>query len=182
MTVSLTWATTNGGAAISSTVDHGSQSVGNNTTAVTLFLSHDGENPIRNCKLYIAEKSGTYSGSASATYDRNEMIEWGDNATEAGFGGVQINMDAENSFPAAAWGIYTQKDANGKGYTFRTEVGDEKANGVTLLSYTGASSDGVIDAGDSPDVSFQCRIKIPTNEAAVGTRQFDLKLVFTYTS
>lgn len=181
MSISITFSSANGGSAISEPLDHGDAASGSNTTAQTIYVRHDGNNPITKCKLFLAEKSGAYSGSATAAADKTELIGWGDNLTSGTFGGIQFNFDAAGSFPSSAWGTVTSKSPT-NGSTVRTGVGDSQADGVLITSASGASSDGVIDNGSSPNVRFQMRAKVPSSGAGTGIRQFDIGLAFSYTS
>ena len=188
MAVNITWSATNGGSALSealdgggSGVDHGIDSNGTILTARTIYIKHDGVNPITNCGFYIAEYSGVYGGAASVSADKNELIAWGDGSTEDSFGGFQINMDAVGSFPSSAWPTYTNKLPT-NGSAFYTGRGDDVANKIPLVSNMGLDNPAAIQVGTSPNVRFQCRIAIPQDEDTTGVRQFDHKLRFTFTS
>lgn len=176
----ITWSATNGGVVIEE-VDHGSGAAGSSLTASTIHIRHNGENDIRNCKIFLGEKSDTYTGDATATQDMTELLAWGDAMVAASFGGIQLNFDAEGGFPESAWGTVTNKDpTNGK--TVRTGTGDSATNGLILPVVTGCSTAGQVPTGDAPNVRFQVRAKIPTSESVLGERQFDLKLRYTFTS
>jgi hypothetical protein len=184
MTVSITWSSTAGGAGIAS-LNHGTSANGNNTTAQEIFIRHNGVNPITACGFYFAQKSGSYTGSATAADDFTEMIAWGDDNDTADFGGIQINMDKEGSFSGGStWGMSeAQKTSvDNLKFTVRTGVGNSLANAVTLSEKmgTGMTTNGEIPA--STNVSFQLRIKVPSSENVAGTRQFDQVLKYTYTS
>lgn len=180
MSISVTFSSTSGGLAISEPLSHGSKGAGNSTTAQTIFLRHDGNNPITNCKLYIKQKSGSYTGARTAAQDLALLLAWGDVSTEVGFGGLQFNFDAAGSFPAGSWGTYSDKDPS-NGYTARTGVADSAANGLLIPTAAGVSSPGVVVIGTTPGVSFQVRLKIPSG-AGLGIVQFDLGLSFDYVS
>lgn len=185
MAVSITWSSIAGGSGLSS-LSHGSSANGENTTAQQLYLRHDGLNAITGCKFYFSQKSGSYTGGASAADDYAELLEWGAAADAGDFGGIQINMDAINSFSGgASWGMSESQKSSLDGYKFtvRTGTADTSGNGVTLSKNMSSSmtSDGEIPAGVN-DSTFQIRFKVPTNEATTGTRQVDQVLVFSYTS
>ena len=177
----VTWSLTNGGAAITSEVDHGSAANGSELSAQTYYLRHDGTDPITNVKLYITRVTGTYSGSATAISDIAELLAWGDGSTALGFGGVQFNMNAAGGFPESSWSTYDAKSPTG-GAAARTGVGDSAANGITLSSLSGATADGTIQTGSSPNVRFQVRGAIPSAEDTLGERKWNLAVSFDYTS
>lgn len=179
MTVNITWSLTAGGVAITDDVDHGNGSNGQTLTAQTIFMRHDGSNPITGCALYIREYSGTYIGGASAALDFAEILGWGDASTASAFGGFQVNMNATGSFPAAAWPAYSSKSPT-NGYACRTGVADSVGTAVAVSTAMGAAASGTINA--SSNVSFQCRMQFPTDEDVIGVRQIDQVLVYTYTS
>jgi hypothetical protein len=159
----------------------GSGGSGTTLTPTRLFIRHNGLNSITNCKLYIGEKSGSYTGAATAAADKAELLGWGDKNTSNSFGGIQLNFDQVNNFPAGEWGTFDSKDKT-YGRTIRTAMGDKKENGIIIPTQAGCPFAGVIPAGNTPGVSFQLRVKIPTDEGTTGKREFDLKLRYTYTS
>jgi len=180
MAVNITWKSPPAGTTITS-VDHGSGVNGDTLTAVEIGISHDGTNPITNCKFYIAEKSGTYSGDQTAAADLAELIGWGDESLEDDFGGFQVNMDQVSSYPAGSWPTYASKQPT-YGSAFFTNIGDSAANGITLKATMDATMtvDGTVPAG--VEAKFECRLHIPTSAGSPGVRQFDQKLRYTYTS
>lgn len=184
MAVSIIWSSTNGGSAITE-VDHSSSASGSETTEQEIFVRHDGVNGISNCGLYIVEKSGTYSGDNSAAADIAEILGWGDSDVAADFGGFEINMDKINAW-AGGWPTYDEKSGGVSGSsfnTFRTGVGDSADNKILLHVNMGLSvSEGVLQSGDAPGVSFQCRIAVPSSVTTTGIRQFEQRLRYTYTS
>jgi len=181
MAITVTWSSTDGGSAISEPLNHGSAAAGNILTAQTIFLAHNGTSPITGCVFYIEEKSGTYGGAATPSADLAELLGWGDDSTANGYGGYQLNMDANGSFPALSFPVFNNKQRN-QSVTFLTGVGDSPANGVPLPTTMGLTNAQEIPIGTSPGISFQCRIQIPTDEGVAGIRQFDQKLRFTFTS
>ena len=174
--VNVTWSLINNGPQVPSFIDHGDISNGQTTTPVTLYLRHDGINPITNVGLYVREFSGTYSGSLSGTDDLLEIRSWGDGVTALTFGGFQF------SFNSSTWpSSYTSKDTPTTAYTYRTGVGDSELKAITLDSTATGGSSGVIAAGNTT-THFQVRIQVPSSVDIVGTRQWDLTTVFTYTT
>lgn len=168
-------------------INHSTVEAGNETTAKTVYVSLSGaNNPVNNFRLYLDAKSGTYSGSKTAAEDKTEIIGWGDGNTAAAFGGVQFNFlkTSDPSFPSSGWGTYDSKSPTG-GTTIRTGVGDSLANAILLSTTAGLL---VSTAGHIPkdvttsDIAFQMRIKVPSSVATLGTRQFDIKAAFSYTS
>lgn len=185
MAVLITWSTTAGGAGITN-VNHGTSANGSNTSAQQVYIRHDGVNEITGCAFYFAQKSGSYTGSFTASTDFNELLAWGDGNTASAFGGVQINMDAEGSFSGGAtWGMSEAQKTSTDGYKFtlRTGTGDNISNAVTLSEKMSASMsvNGTIPAGVNT-ATFQIRVKVPTDEDTAGTRQFDQVLKYTYTT
>jgi len=188
--VSIIWSTSNGGDAIAAIVDHGNSSNGDTTSAQELFIRHDGDNSITNTKLYIRAVSGTYSGTLTAVADLAEILSWGDQSTEAAFGGLQCNFLATSSYATSGWPTYSSKDQTDeegddiiyRGFVHRTGVGDNETNAVDIPTTAGATAAGEIQAGSTPNVRFQMRMQIPAAEGTVGIRQWDSVLTYSYTS
>jgi hypothetical protein len=181
MSVAITFSYSNGGAAISSDVDHGNTSNGLTTSGTEIYIRHDGLLAITAAKLYIRAYSGTYSGGASANLDFLELLAWGDAIASNTFGGFQVNMNATEAYPAADWPVYTDKDRT-HGYVCRTGTADSAGNGVLLSTGTGVTTAGQVPTGAAPNIRFKVRVQIPTAEDTVGIRQWDQCLVFNYTS
>jgi hypothetical protein len=180
MAVNITWSSTNGGVAMSDPLDHGSGGNGTTLSSATIYIEHNGTNQLTNCGFYIGEKSGTYTGSFSPSIDLAEILAWGDGSANS-YGGLQINMDAVGDFPSGAWPIAADKQPT-NGNTFLTGVGDTPDNKILLAVSMGLNNVGVIPSGTAPNVRFQSRIQIPTDEDTTGTREFDQKIRFTFTS
>jgi len=182
VTVSIIWSETDDGSAISDPLDHGQKAAGQTTVEKTIWVRHDGDYSITNCKFWVGEYSASYSGGASAASDLAELIAWADDTDTDDFGGLMIHMDAAGSF-ASSWPAVGSKDPVNTGL-FRTGVGDSAANGIVLATEMSSamSTDGTIPINASPNPSFKARIQVPTNEGTVGIRQFDMKLRFTYSS
>lgn len=185
MAVSITWSATAGGTAITN-VNHGNAANGAVTSAQQVYIRHDGTNPITGCSFYFGQKTGSYTGSFNAAADFTEIRAWGDGGTANAFGGVQVNMDAEGGFSGgASWDMSESQKTSTDGYKFtmRTGTADVTGNSVDLSEKMSASMsvDGTIPNGIT-NVTFQIRIKIPTDEDTAGIRQFDQVLKFTYTS
>jgi len=178
--VDITWSLTNGGAALS-TLSHGNVSNGQDTTAQEVFLRHNGSNSITSCGLYVREYSGTYTGGASASADLAEILGWGDQSTLAGFGGFHLNLNAVGGYPSSDWPTYSSKSPT-NGEAVRTGVGDSVGNAITITTATGATADGTIQAGASPNVRLQMRVRIPADEDTTGVRMWDTVLTYNYTS
>ena len=180
MTVAIIWSTTDSGSAISDPLDHGSDAAGATLVEQEIFLRHDGINPITDAGFYVAEKSGVYSGAASAALDLAELLAWGFGITVTAFGGILLNMDATGGY-TGLWSTFSVK--SGSTYNvFRTSVGDSAANKIILSMGMGLIEDGVVPAGSSPNVRFKMRIQLPTDEGVSGTRQVDQRLRYAYTS
>lgn len=190
MSVQIVWSLTNGGSSLDEPIDHGDNTSGNTLTPKTIYIRHTGDNPITSCAFFVRPYTGTYSGDATATDDFNEIIAWGDDVDAGDFGGFQINMnaDATPSFPAASWPTLANKTTvDTLGETFRSGTGHgvSEAEAVPLqkeMYNTAGGVDGEIPTGTAPNVRFQARIVVPTNEAVSGVRLFEQVLKFTYTS
>jgi hypothetical protein len=159
MSVNITWSLTDGGADIVDPLDHGSAAPGN-TLESDLYISHDGDNAIKNCKFFLQEYSGTYTGSDSAANDLSTILGFGDSTTATKFGGFMINQDATGSF-AGTWPTYDDHDQS-YASVMRNNMGDSLANGVTLISRcsSGMVTDGVIPASCSPTPHIKTRIVV----------------------
>lgn len=177
----IIWSLTNGGPSITTSLDHGGTSNGDETATQEIFIRHTFTNPITAAKLFIRELSTTYTGAFTAPVDINELLAWGGKSTANGFGGYLINMNATNSYPAASWPTYSSKSPT-SGFVCRTGVGDSELNGIQLDTNAGCPSNGVIPAGIGPNVRFSIKVAAPPEEDTVGERQFETALVFTYTS
>lgn len=180
MTVAIIWSLTNSGTAITE-VDHGGALNGADTVGVELFVRHDGVNEITDVGFYLAEFAGTYVGHATAAADLAEVLGWGDNSTEDGFGGWLLNFLATTVYPESGWPLYSSKSPGG-GFVIRTGVGDSEANAITLPLTSGASIAGEILAGVSPNVRFKVKNRIPADVSVAGVRQFRFIMRYTYTS
>ena len=174
MVVTVTWSDTAGSAAaVSSPVNWGNITNGTQSTAMDLYLWHDGANEITSCGFYVQAYSGTgYSGSAGTAADYSELIAWGDTSTGTGDstddGGFWINQTAA-AFPAGGWQVFcSTAGVSGTEITLATEAMD---TGVTV---------GQLDAGDEAHV--QVKVAVPSYEDTAGTRAFDSCLKYTYTS
>jgi len=182
MTVQITWKELD--VAITY-LNHGDVGAGNNSLVRTVFIEHDGENQITNCRLWIDVKSGTYGGDATPAADLAEILEWGDAAVADDFGGLAVNMDAAGSFPGGKWPTASVKYSDDYS-AFYTGRGDTPDNGlllhVNMNSTPAMPGNGVIPADCTTWPSFACRLRVPSNEGTTGVRQFEQKLRFTYTS
>ena len=181
MAVEITWSLTNGGAAIAATLDHGSKSNGEVSTANEVHVRHDHTSNIVNAGVYARAYSGVYTGTFAAATDFAELLAWGDGATADAFGGLQWNFLATSSYASTGWPTQASKSPAG-GLAIRTGVGDSIGNAFTIPTTTGATGAGEIQTGSSPNVRFQIRVQVPTDEDTVGIRQWDQALTFTYTT
>ncbi len=184
MSITVVWSSTSGGSAIAAPLSHGTGlRQGTSSAYQTIHLRHNGANPITSCGIYLQPYTGTYTGDFTAAADKAELLEWGDGITAQTFGGIQLNMNASGSFPDASWPILSDKTtSDGKGFTIRSGVGDSSTNPITIHSATGATSSGTLQAGSSPNISFQMRLVIPQSEDTSGSRIFELILTYTSTT
>lgn len=183
MTVSIVWSLSNGGSAVDEPVDLGDIGVGQNSTALQVFVAHTGEEPITNCALYMGEYTDTYGGDAGAIADYSSLIEWGNSPSAGGYGGLAVNFDAEGSF-ASSWPSFGDSSpSHGLSHMLRSGVGDTFGNAIMFPPE--ASSEmtvsGVIPAEMTNWPSFQLRLAVPSDESSA-LRQMELRLRFIYTS
>jgi hypothetical protein len=184
MAISVTFSSSNGGLGLSAPVDHGNIANGSTTTPQTIYIRHDGVNPITSTTVFCTSVDNSeYAGSFTAAGDKTELLAWGNAGASGDFGGIQFNFNASGSFPGSSWPTFSNKTTvDGFGYTIRTGVGDSSSNGIAIPSAAGASSLGTIQAGASPNVRFSVRIVVPENEDIVGIRQFRMSMSYNYTS
>jgi hypothetical protein len=184
MAISLVFSSTNGGVGLGAPVDHGNIANGSSTSATTIYVRHNGINPITSVTLYCASvDTGEYTGDATAANDFAELLAWGNAAASGDFGGSQVNFNASASFPNSSWPTFANKSTvDGFGYTIRSGIGDSSGSGIAIPTATGATSLGTIQAGASPNVRFQMRVVVPQNEDTLGIRQFRTSFSFNYTS
>ncbi len=184
MAITITFSTTNGGASIASPVNFGNVANGATTADQTIYIRHNGTNPITGVGLYLdVADPGTYAGDFTAVNDKLELLLWGDALGAPGFGGYEINLNATASFPPLSWPTLTNKTTvDTLGYVIRNGVGDSLSNLISLPTSTGATSSGTIQTGASPNVRFKARVVIPSSVAILGVRQFKLKIAYNYTS
>lgn len=184
MAVNIYWASDDAGAPLEQAYDHGDVAAGAASSDTTVYIYHDGATALNSCKLYLAPKSGLYEGDVSALEDFQELLDWGDGADSDAFGGVLVNMNATGSW-ASGWATWDAKSPT-YGFVCRTGVADNEANAQTVLSQTGATSDGVIQSnppnGYGINVRLQVRVEVPADESTLGDRQFDLVLSYSVTS
>lgn len=181
--VNVIWSLSNGGSSITSTINHGNVSNGQKTSVQTIYIRHDGSSQITDVGFYIRQFSGTYSGQRTPVSDINEILSWGNQTLESAFGGFQINMNAVDGFPLSSWSLYNSKEPDsGKGNVFRSGIGDSEGNAIELKSSSGSVADSTIQSGNAPNVRFQIRIEVPSDETDLGIRQFDQIVRYNFTS
>jgi len=184
--IEIIWSKTNGGLGLDEPVDHGDNATSNTLNPTVIFVRHTGENPITDCSLYLRPLAATtYGGDFLPIDDFNEIIAAGDSVTASGFGGFQINQNAINSFPSGSWPVFTDKTSpDGLGDTFRSGFGNVSTSGIDLLTetYSASGVNGEIPTGTAPNVRFQMRVVVPTEEDVPGVRQWESVLKFTFTS
>lgn len=163
MTVSITWSESQGGTAISSPLSWGNIANGSNSID-DLYIRHDGTEKIYDCGFYIQAYTGSYTGTFDAATDYAELLTWG--ADDAS--GVSICQDAD-----AATTYVTCKTGRGTSAVPQALTADSKypAGGGTAEE---------IQTGE--EAWIKVKIAVPAAEGDAGTRQFDLCLVYTYTS
>lgn len=162
-------------------VSLGNLSNGDTGSGQELFVRQDGATSLTNCGLFVRAYSGSYTGAKSASLDFEELLAWGDASASADFGGIQLNLNATGSYPTSAWPTVSSKSPTG-GRVVRTGVGDSEANAILIPTTTGATAEGTLQAGSSPNVRFKIRIVVPTNETQTGDRLFDVLMTFSTTS
>jgi len=184
MSVNITWSDSNGGLSYDEPVVHGvAVAQGDNTTAKTIYLNHDGASVITGCGIYLRAKQSSYGGDATADADLAELLAWGDDVDADDWGGACINLNATGSFAEASWPTLANKTTvDTYGYNIRTGVGDSSSTTIPIKTVTGASVSGEIPIGSNPNVRFQMRINVPTTVGSSGTREFETVLKYTATS
>lgn len=184
MPVVVIFSSSNGGSSITEPLSYGNISNGSNSSNQTIYVRHTGVNPITAAAFYVeAVDAGSYGGDFTSAADKAELLSWGNASAANDFGGVQFNQNALGGFPGASWPTFANKTTiDGYGHTVRTGIGDSSTNPLTVLTTTGATANGTIQAGASPNVRFQARIVVPTSEATLGVRQFNFALTFTSTT
>lgn len=151
----------------------GTMAPGAASSALDLYISHDGVAKIEDVKLYILPyAAGVYRGTRTAQDDFDDTIDWGDTSYPAvSGGGLYLNMDHVGGF-AADYAV------------FRTGYGDSLANAITLDSdslSTGTGVDGEIPA--LGEAHIKLRVDIPAGyTGSAGTMYVDLLIDYTSTS
>lgn len=143
-------------------INHGNVANGKETQPEDIYIRHDGNNEITDCKFYFQEFTGIYDGEQTASLDFSELVAWGDADASKGF---LIDVDHD--------GVYD--------YNLRTGQMDSVANAVALddSSAGGTNPD---DIGVSGEGHIKLKIAIPSNEDVSGVRQLDFLMFFSYTS
>ena len=169
MVVSVIFSRISSGAAINdalqgddSGINHGNVANGAETYPEDIYIRHDGNNEITDCKFYCQQFTGDYDGAQTAALDFTEIKAWGDAGATDGFL-IDVNHDS----------IYE--------YNLRTGQFDELANAVALddSSAGGTNSD---DIGVSGEAHIKLKIVVPASENVPGVRQLDFLMAYSYTS
>lgn len=160
MPVSLTFSATTGGSAISTPYDFGDVANGAQSSALSLYIRHDGANPITSCGFFIAAYGGSgYDGNAGVNADYDEIIGWGDDDE-----GLQIGQDgAAPSYVSC-----------------KTNSGDTSDNAIALTTDSGVNEAPDMNAGS--EAYIKARVSVPAAEATAGVRYAQLHMKFSYTS
>ena len=186
MTVIVTWSSTNGGSSLNNDLDHGGAGNNAETPVETIYLRHNGNNSITDCKLLISSINERYDGDFTAVGDLEEVIGWGDAAVAASFGGLFLNLNATGGFPAASWPTFAVKSVTSGvkvvGAVCRTGVGDLASTGLSLITEMGCTIDGELQSGTAPNVRFQSKFFFPQDEDTEGERHIKQVLAYDYTS
>jgi len=143
-------------------INHGNVANGQETYPKDIYISHDGNNEITDCKFYDQQFTGTYEGAQTAALDFDELKVWGDGDASDGLL-IDVNHD----------GIYE--------YNLRTGQMDEEGNAVALddASSGGSNPD---DIGVSGEAHIKLKIAIPSAESVPGVRLLDFLMKYSYTS
>lgn len=169
MAVSVTFSRVSGGQAIAdilegsnSGINHGNVANGSETHPEDIYITHDGNNEITDCKFYCNEFSGTYDGGQTPALDFDEIVFWGDTNSSKGFL-IDVNHDD----------IYE--------YNLKTGQMNEEASAVSLddLSAGGSNPD---DIGVGGEAHIKLKIAVPYSESSPGVRQLDFFMKYSYTS
>lgn len=172
MSVSITW--TQSGVSTTS-VNYGTVSGNSHSAYQTISISHNGVNPLTNCKLYLTSQ-------VNHTADLAEILKWGDSTISGSFGGLAVNF---NPSGLATWPTISSKYSTTSGHnynTFRTGAGDTTTDGIILSSANQPllTGNGIIPSTVSGLVYLS--IMMPTSGVVLGARNWNLGLSYTYTS
>jgi hypothetical protein len=169
MVVSVTFSRILSGQAIAdhlegsnSGINHGNVANGKETLPEDIYISHDGNNEITDCKFYCEQFSGTYEGGQTAALDFSELKDWGDDDSSEG---LLIDVNHDDTFE----------------YNLKTGQMDEEANAVALDD-TSAGGTNPDDIGVSGEAHIKLKIAVPSDEDMPGVRQFDFLMKYSYTS
>lgn len=151
-----------------------------------LFLRHDQTLAITNVGFFISAYTGAEVTAAEAAANLEEIRDWGDANTPAGFGGVQINQDAAAGFPDASWpAVGFPNGTTGNGARFNRSQGMSSTESILLRTSSRATATGQIPAtlaGVVPNISVQFRVRIPDSVTTPGVRFYSLRVSYTFTS
>lgn len=153
------------------------------TTPVnTIYFRHNGANTVTDISYYIGVFSGTYGGDYSASLDLTKIIAHGDSGS-----GLQIE-EVFNAGTPFAGSYFTVNNTNGRNYgtrrTMRTtsflynNASVETTPTTPVQGQLGAFGDTVL--GDN--AKLRMRYVVPTTETLVGIHQYDLIVIFSYTT
>ena len=169
MVVNVTFSRTSGGLAIADILEgsenglkHGAVANGEETIKESIYIRHDGDNEITDCKFYCEQFSGSYGGNSSASLDFDELKEWGGSNASKGFL-IDVNNDSV--------------------YEYNLKVGqmDEEANAVSLDD-SGAGGSNPDDIGVGGEAHINVKVAVPSTVDIAGIRQFDMIFKYSYTS
>jgi len=143
-------------------INHGNVANGKETNPEDIYISHDGNNEITDCKFYFQQFTGTYDGGQTAGLDFDELKAWGDAGASDGFL-IDVNHDS----------VYE--------YNLRTGQMDEEANAVSLDD-TSAGGTNPDDIGVAGEAHIKLKVGVPSTESVPGVRQVDFLMKYSYTS
>ncbi len=160
MTVSITWASTPAGGAITPPNDLGDIGNGKNATD-DIYIRHNGANKITACGFFIQAYSGSYTGGATAAADYSELLEWGGRAGPTPpVGGFYIAQDS----PTWTYAVH------------------KTGQGTVTVPIALSCGSVAAEIQNTEEVHIKIKVAVPSDEDTAGTRQFDQVLKFTYTS
>lgn len=152
--INITFSYNEGGSSLGDVFDLGTGGFnGNNPDPVDLWIRHDGDQPLTNAKLYVANLSAfDYTGVANPQDDYDSVVEYTGNV----FGRIYIDI------------------GDGNGYQLiTTDVGGSLETALIL---------GTIPQGDSGVmVTIKFVFDNEIADIALGKRQLDLRLTYSFT-
>lgn len=170
--------------------DFGTVPNNGSSLAQTLYIRHNGNNPITDLSLYIQPYYGLYGGAFTASDDYNKLLDLGDDL--GGEYGLQNDEDWNNPTPFSSF----YKFKTGSGDTFATRRFIPTTSMIYRDPSTSAKSDptspvaGQLGPNDDSAnaqalgnrAQLKMRLTLPASETEGGIRQWSTIIAYVYTS